>query len=342
MKSRWVALFIAAGLAAVLACVALYSLQSPYRGFADDVFLQFPKGSGTRTMAQKLAEAGVVRYAWQFWLARSIHPRTRLQAGEYRFDRAASVNDVFSRLGRGDVFYFSFTVPEGSNMFDIARLVESEGIMSGQDFLQAAEDPALVHEMIRDIAPSAMTLEGFLFPSTYRVGHSTTPAALCQMMTGQFRKEWKKLMPDAGADGLKTVTMASMIEKETGVPEERPVVASVFQNRLRIGMTLDCDPTVIYAALLDERYRGVIHRSDLDNKHPYNTYRHAGLPPGPIANPGASALEAALHPAETGFLYFVANPGGAGHVFSANLAAHEKAVQSYRHATQRKLARKAR
>jgi UPF0755 protein len=322
------AVFIAAGLAGG----ALYSLESPYRGFEDQVFLQFPKGSGTRAIAQKLADAGVVRYAWQFWLARATHPRAKLQAGEYRFDQAASASELFSRLGRGDVFYFSFTVPEGSNMFDIARLVESEKIMPAKDFLQAAEDP----EMIHDVAPGAKTLEGFLFPSTYRLTHLTTPAALCQMMTAQFRKEWKKLMPDPAADTLKVVTLASMIEKETGIAAERPKVASVFENRLRIGMTLDCDPTVIYAALLDERYGGVIHRSDLDNKHPYNTYRHAGLPPGPIANPGASSLAAAMHPAETEFLYFVANPGGGGHVFSSNLAAHEKAVQSYRNANQRK------
>jgi UPF0755 protein len=333
LKSRWLAVLIAAGLAGG----ALYSLESPYRGFEDEVFLQFPKGSGTRAMAQKLADAGVVRYAWQVWLARAIHPRTKLQAGEYRFDQAASVDDVFSRLGRGDVFYFSLTVPEGSNMFDIARLVESEKIMPAKDFLQAAEDPALV----QDIAPGAKTLEGFLFPSTYRLTHLTTPAALCQMMTAQFRKEWKKLMPDPAADDLKTVTLASMIEKETGIAAERPKIASVFENRLRIGMTLDCDPTVIYAALLEERYGGVIHRSDLDNKHPYNTYRHAGLPPGPIANPGASSLAAALHPAETGFLYFVANPGGGGHVFSSDLAAHNKAVGNYRHA-QSKSAHKAR
>jgi UPF0755 protein len=319
-------------LAAGLAAAAVYSLQSPYRGFENELFLQFPKGSGTRAIAQKLADAGVVRYAWQFWLARAIHPRTTLQAGEYKFERAASVNDVFSRLGRGDVFYFSFTVPEGSNMFDIARLLESEGIMSGQNFLRAAEDPAPIH----DIAPHAPTLEGFLFPSTYRVGHFITPAALCQMMTGQFRKEWTKLMThlrpaDELSDVQKTVTLASMIEKETGVAAERPTVASVFQNRLRMGMALECDPTVIYAALLEDRYRGVIHRSDLDNKHPYNTYQHAGLPPGPIANPGANSLAAALDPADTDFLYFVAKPGGDGHVFSSNLAAHEKAVQSYRH-----------
>lgn len=312
MKSR----LVIAILAVALAGGALYSLQSPYRGFENEVFLQFPKGSGTRAIAGKLADAGIIRFAWQFWIARATHPRARLQAGEYRFDRAASVIDVFDRLGRGDVFYFSFTVPEGSNMFDIAKLLESEGIMSGQDFLKAAR-----------------TLEGFLFPSTYRVGHFTTPAELCQMMTAQFQKEWKKLMPEPGTDVLKTVTLASMIEKETGIASERPKVASVFQNRLKIGMTLDCDPTVIYAALLEDRYRGAIYRSDLDNQHPYNTYRHTGLPPGPIANPGAGSLAAALHPAETGFLYFVANPDGGGHVFSSSLAAHEKAVKTYRHAS---------
>jgi UPF0755 protein len=321
LRSRWaIALLCAAGLGGA----ALYSLQSPYKGFEGELFLQFPKGSGTRAIAEKLADAGVVRYAWQFWLVRAMHSHVTLQAGEYKFDHAASVTDVFHRLGRGDVFYFSFTVPEGSNMFDIARLLETEGIMSGQDFLKAAQ-----------------SLEGFLFPSTYRVSHFTTPAALCQMMTAQFHKEWAKLMPDPATDMVKTVTLASMIEKETGFPAERPTVASVFENRLRIGMALDCDPTVIYAALLDDRYRGVIHRSDLDNGNPYNTYRHAGLPPGPIANPGASSLAAALHPAQTDYLYFVAKPDGGGHVFTSNLAAHNKAVGSYRHA-QTKSAHKAR
>jgi UPF0755 protein len=337
LRARWVALLLAAGLAAG----ALYSLQSPYRGFAGELFLQVPKGSGTRVIARQLADAGVVRYPWQFWLTRAIHPRATLQAGEYRFDRAASVADVFSRLGRGDVYYFSFTVPEGSNMFDIARTLESDGIMSGQDFLRAAADPGPIH----DLAPSAQTLEGFLFPSTYHVSHSTTPAALCQMMTAQFRKEWKKLNPDGTADVQKTVTMASLIEKETGLATERALVASVFQNRLRIGMALDCDPTVIYAALLEDRYRGAIHRSDLDRKHPYNTYQHAGLPPGPISNPGANSLAAALDPAQSEYLYFVAKPEGGGHVFTSTLAAHGKAVQSYRHGPQRKdakVARKAR
>lgn len=328
---RRLALLCAAGLAAF----ALYSLYSPYRGFEGDRFLDFPKGSGTVAIGQKLEDEGVVRYAWQFWLARAIHPRAKVQAGEYRFDRAASVAEVFNRLARGDVYYFSFTVPEGSNMFDIARLAESEGVMPAQDFLRAAADAS----PIRDLAPRAKTLEGFLFPSTYRLTHATTPTALIQMMTGQFRKEWKRLSAGKNADLEKTVTLASLVEKETGNPTERPLVASVFENRLRIGMPLDCDPTVIYAALLENRYRGEIHRSDLDRKHPYNTYQHAGLPPGPIANPGESSLAAALKPAETNYLYFVAKPDGGGHVFTSNLAAHGKAVKSYRNA---KSARKTR
>lgn len=307
---RWGALVCAVVLAG-----ALYTLLSPYRGFEKELFLQVQKGSGTRGIAQQLADAGVIRYSWEFLLARALHPRATLQAGEYRFAEAASVAQVFLRLARGDVYYFNFTVPEGSNMFDIAGLLESEGIMPAEDFLRAARN-----------------LEGFLFPSTYRLSHSTTPASLCQMMTAQFQKEWKKLMPDPAADVVKVVTLASLVEKETGVAAERPIVAGVFQNRLRIGMALDCDPTVIYAALLENRYRGAIHRSDLDSKHPYNTYQHTGLPPGPIANPGTSSLAAALHPAQTTYLYFVAKPGGEGHVFSSNLAAHDKAVGNYRHA----------
>jgi len=310
LKKR-IALLLVAGIAAG----ALYTFLSPYRGFENPKFVVFQKGSGTRAMAQELADAGVIRNGWSFLAVRALHPRAVLQAGEYRFDHAASVSEVFSRLSHGDVFYFNFTVPEGSNMFDIARLLESEGIMPGEDFLQAAK-----------------TSEGFLFPSTYRLTHSTTAAALTQTMTAQFQKEWKKLMPDPGTDVVKVVTLASLIEKETGLPGERPLVAGVFENRLKIGMPLGCDPTVIYAALLQNRYNGVIHRSDLDSKHPYNTYQHTGLPPGPIANPGVSSLAAALHPSETKYLYFVAKPGGEGHVFSSNLAAHDKAVGNYRHA----------
>src|SRR5260370_3738613 len=208
--------------------------------------------------------------------------------------------------------------------------------MSAEDFLKAAGDPA----PIVDLAPKARTLEGFLFPSTYRLSHTTTAVQLCKTMTEQFRREWSKVtggkLAAKNADPQRTVTLASLVEKETAAPDERPLIASVFTNRLAKNMRLECDPTTIYAALLDKRYRGVIHRSDLASTNPYNTYQNAGLPPGPIANPGGQALAAALDPAETDYLYFVAKPAGGSHQVSANMAEHEKAVTAYRHAAQRK------
>jgi UPF0755 protein len=154
-------------------------------------------------------------------------------------------------------------------------------------------------------------------------------------MTSQFRKEWRRLIEKTAGQGnpaevQATVTLASMVEKETSVPQERALVAGVFANRLEKGMKLDCDPTTIYAALLDNRYRKTIHKSDLASQNPYNTYQHAGLPPGPIANPGAAALEAALAPVKTDYLYFVAKADGTGHNFSSTLAGHERATQAYR------------
>jgi UPF0755 protein len=286
---------------------------------------------GSAGIAAALKRAGVIRYSWAFLLERVLRPSAKLQAGEYRFAEAASAGEVFGRIARGDIYYFEFTVPEGSNMFDIARSLEEKGVMTSAEFLEAAFDPA----PIQDLAPQAQSLEGFLFPSTYRLSHGTSAAQLAKMMTDQFRKEWARLsVAESGAQ--KIATLASLIEKETGVAEERPLVASVFTNRLAKGMRLECDPTTIYAALLDNRYRGKIHRSDLASANPYNTYQNAGLPPGPIANPGAAAIRAALAPAQTKFLYFVAKPSGGSHQFSETLAEHQKAVQAYRHAAQHK------
>jgi UPF0755 protein len=321
-------------LAAILGAALWMSLQLPYRNFAAETFVKFDRGSGTIAMARALEQEGVIRYAWFFWIERALHPSARLTAGEYKFQDAASVSAVFGRIAHGDVYYFEFTVPEGSNIFDIARLAEASGTMPAQDFLTAAENPM----SIRDLDPKAETLEGYLFPATYRLSHSTTAAELCQLMTTQFRRQWKKLLTGKSAalsaDPHRAVTLASMVEKETALAGERPLIAGVFVNRLKLGMRLECDPTTIYAALLDGRYRGTIHRSDLESKNRYNTYRNAGLPPGPIANPGAEALAAALHPAQTDFLYFVAKPSGGGHQFSTTLAEHDNAVRAYRHATQ--------
>jgi UPF0755 protein len=317
-------------LAAAAGGAALYAVRQPYRGFQGELFLQVARGTTTRELARQLAAAGVVRHEWLFLAMRALRPQATLQAGEYRFSEPASAADVFGRLERGDIFYFDITIPEGSNIWEIARILEEQGVMGEADFLAAAADPA----PIRDLDPDAQSLEGYLFPSTYRLSHSTTARELVGMMVEEFRKQWRTLQekPDgAGARPLReTVTLASLVEKETGSAEERALVAGVFANRLRIGMRLACDPTVIYAALLSGKYRGAIHQSDLDRDHPYNTYRRAGLPPGPIANPGAAALAAAAHPAQTEYLYFVARPGGGGHVFSKTGAAHQRAVRDYR------------
>jgi UPF0755 protein len=302
-----------------------WRLTRPYQAFGTETFVEFPRGSGSRALADALAQAGVVRSRWDFLLARALAPTRVLRAGEYRFTQPASPLQVFSRIARGDSFYYTLVVPEGKNMFDIAAAAANLGLFDAPKFLDAARDPSL----IRDLDPAAPTLEGYLFPSTYHVGRHTTPAALCRMMTARFRGAWGSL--DGAAPVHRTVTLASLVEKESKLPDERPRVAAVFTNRLRLGMTLDCDPSTIYAALVEQRYRGTIHRSDLDSGNPYNTYRHAGLPPGPIANPGLDAIRAVLAPADTDALYFVLRPGGSGaHQFSSNMTAHQAAVAVYR------------
>lgn len=330
MKKFIALIFALTGLAAAL-------LVTPYQGFRAETYVDIPHGTGTAGIARELARDGVIRYEWELWLARLLRPSAKLQAGEYRFAKAASALDVFNRIARGDIYFFAFTVPEGSNIFDIGSLLQEQEVMPAEEFLTAAEDPAL----IRDLAPKARTLEGYLFPSTYRLSHKTTAAQLSKMMTDEFRKEWAKVSAGKDADVRSTVTLASLVEKETAAADERPLVASVFRNRLAQGMRLQCDPTTIYAALLENRYRGTIHKSDLVSANPYNTYENAGLPPGPIANPGAQSLAAALEPADTPFLYFVAKPAGGGHQFSATMAQHEKAViayrQAFKHAGQRKV-----
>lgn len=324
-KLRWGTWVLTAGI--LMAGVSVASLFQPYAGFDREAVLDFPRGTGSRAMGKQLAQAGVVRYSWQFLLIRVMRPTARLQAGEYRFDKAASPWEVFRRIVRGDVVFHELVIPEGYNIFEIAETVEAAKIMPASLFLKAARNPSLV----ADLAPQARTLEGYLFPSTYHVPKKATAEQLCKQMTDQFRRVWRELDPPEGTSVHAVVTLASMVEKETGIEAERPLVASVYANRLKLGMKLDCDPTAVYAAILEGRYRGVILKSDLERDHPYNTYKVAGLPPGPIANPGRTSLAAALRPAGTKFLYFVAKPDGSGeHVFSADIAAHNRAVAQYR------------
>jgi UPF0755 protein len=321
-------LALALGAAVLCAILAARWYLTPYRGFQTQTFVEIEHGTSSTTIAEQLEGAGVVRSRWAFLLVRALHPQAHLQAGEYRFGSPQTVFQVFEKIRRGDIFYEEITIPEGSNIFDIAELLRNSDTVKPGSFLEAAADP----QSIRDLDKAAPSLEGYLFPSTYRVTHKTTAKQLCRMMTDEFRKEWRALGGDRQSARIhEIVILASLVEKESAARDERPKIASVFLNRLRLGMPLQCDPTTVYAALLENRYRGTIHRSDLASASPYNTYSHAGLPPGPIANPGSLSLKAALFPAESNLLYFVAKPDASGsHVFSSSLAEHEKAVAQYR------------
>lgn len=330
-RKRPLAFFAIVLAVAAVAVIAGYWLFGPYRGFGSPTFIEIAHGTPSRAIARDLEVHRVVRSRWAFLAVRALHPGARLQAGEYRFAAAETPWDVFEKIRRGEVFYQDFTVPEGSNIFEIADLLghlqHLEGV-TGRQFLADVPDA----DGIRTLDPLAPNLEGYLFPSTYRVTHTTSAKGLARMMTGEFRRVWASLGgPADGAATHRVVTIASMVEKETAIPAERPLIASVFYNRLKLGMPLQCDPTTVYAALLQHAYTGTISKADLASKNPYNTYTHAGLPPGPICNPGRASLEAALHPAQTDYLYFVARADGSGrHTFSTTLSAHLKAVLAYR------------
>jgi UPF0755 protein len=267
---RKLALFILF-LIVVAGGVLYFSLATPYADYNKETFVVIPPRTGTREIARMLQKAGVIRSEWQFLIARALGRGSVLQAGEYRFDRAMTPWEVFHKIARGDVFYYELRVPEGSNMFDIAAALEKLGLMKQEAFLAVARNPAMIH----DLAPAAPSLEGYLFPSTYRLVRSTTPQQIAREMTSQFRKVWDDVGRGA-TDVNRIVTLASLVEKETAIPSERPAVASVYINRLERNMKLDCDPTTIYAALLEGRYRGTIYRSDLESTHPYNTDRNPG------------------------------------------------------------------
>jgi peptidoglycan lytic transglycosylase G len=315
------------------AVFAGYWYFAPYQGFGTETFLEIEHGMSSRQIASLLQRQGVVRSRWAFLLLRMLHPNAPLQAGEYRFGSPQTPWQVFQEIQKGQTFYEELTIPEGSNIFDIAGILDHSDTVKGSDFLKAAADPAL----IKDLDSLAPNLEGYLFPSTYRVTHHTTAGQLCQTMSLDFRKQWAALGGTAQSPDIhRIVTIASLVEKETAIPQERPIVAAVFYNRLSANMPLQCDPTTVYAALLEKHYKGVIHKSDLASANPYNTYAHPGLPPGPIANPGVSSLSAALHPAKVPYLYFVANPDGSGtHRFSATLEEHERNVLAYRQSLHR-------
>ena len=285
-------------------------------------------GYSTRRIAAELKKAGVIRSAVAFRLWRGLHPKRSLKAGEYRFENAASFPQVYDRIARGDIYFHVVTIPEGYTMFDVAKAMEDAGLGSAADFLHVAQTQT---QLISDLAPQATSLEGYLFPNTYEFTRTQSMPEMVAMMVHQFRQVAQQIGLTSGlnSDVPKVVIMASIVEKETASPEERPRVAGVYYNRLAQKMALDADPSVIYAELLDGTYRGSLHHADMAVNSPYNTYRFPGLPPGPIGNPGRSSLEAALHPDPTDFLYFVSD-GNGRHRFARSLEEHNRNVAAYR------------
>lgn len=313
---------------------------------AGQTFVMLRPGYSTRRIASELKSAGVIRSEEAFILWHDLHRRRSLKAGEYLFDKPSNIIDLQKRLRRGDVYFHTVVVPEGFTMFDIARAIEAAGLGPAQDFLKVAQSDT---GLIADIAPAAPSLEGYLFPDTYEFSRMQTMHEMAAAMVKQFRQvahqigllqtpESLATAPDptaAPADLGPTVIMASIIEKETSVAEERPLVSSVYWNRLAKNIALDADPSIIYAELLVGTYTGALHHDDMHFDSPYNTYRHAGIPPGPIANPGKSSLEAAMHPAQSDYYYFVADAQG-HHRFARTIEEHNNNVAAYRRAVRGK------
>lgn len=302
-----------------------YGLLLPV-SLAGQKFVLLRPGYSTRRIARELKNAGVIRSTGAFVLWHEVHRKPSLKAGEYLFEHEANVVDVHRRLARGDVYVHTVVIPEGFNMFEIAQAIEDSGLGKAADFLKVAtRDTAL----ISDIAPQATSLEGYLFPNTYNFTRTQSMHDMAAAMVKQFRE----VASEIGLAGKvqQTVTLASIIEKETAVADERAEVGSVYENRLASGIPLQADPSVIYAEMLRGTYGGALHHSDMQFDSAYNTYRHAGLPPGPIANPGKSSLEAALHPAQTKFYYFVSD-GNGHHRFAETLEAHNRNVAALRRA----------
>lgn len=305
-------------------------LTSPHRGFTEaEVFVDLPPGTGVSTIAARLADAGVVTDPWTFRLAARLSgEERRLQAGEYRFAEPATPFEVVDRLARGDVFSRAVTFREGLTIREMADLFERNGLGTAAAFERAAS----ASDRARPFDPDARTLEGYLFPDTYPLARRVDPDDLVRLMVEGFLRAFDAdARAKAAAMNLsvrEVVTLASLVEKETAVAAERPLVAAVYRNRLRRNMPLQCDPTVIYALMQAGRWNGNLTRADLRFDSRYNTYRYPGLPPGPIASPGRASLQAAVDPADVPYLYFVSRNDGS-HVFATTLAEHNRNVATW-------------
>lgn len=331
-RPRWLwlralgGLLLLGGLAsASLAGAVLWSLQ-PADPEAAPVRFDVPAGSTLRSVAEQLEAAGVIRSALAMrGLARFQGSAGRLHAGEYELSPAWSARRVLEQMVEGRVVTYPVTLPEGIAATEIAARLEQAGLVTAEDFLAVARDP----DVAAAFGVEGATLEGYLFPDTYQLPRGLTPRQIAKLLVDEFHRYWRELEPAARARGMsmrEVVTLASIVEKETGVADERPLVASVFHNRLHRGMRLESDPTTIYGI---PDFDGNLRRVHLeDESNAWNTYRIAGLPPTPIASPGAASLRAVLEPAESDYLFFVSRNDGS-HVFARSYREHVNNVNHY-------------
>jgi len=322
-----VAIVVGAGLYGVY---ILSRIQQPYKGFAgSEQLVDIPAGATAAEIRRRLVDAGVVSDAFTFRLALVWTGQSRsLEAGEYRFDRPMGAIDVVEKIARGDVYARPITFPEGLTIREMATIYQSRGFGRAGDFTSAARDTSL----IEDLDPVAEDLEGYLFPETYALPRGLAASRLIAMMVDRFRATYTELEAKVGGGSAVSlrdlVSLASLVEKETAKAEERPLVSAVYWNRMRLKMPMQADPTIVYALVKAGTYDGNIRKADLSVDSPYNTYKYAGLPPGPIASPGRAALEAALSPADVPYLYFVSRNDGS-HAFADTLARHNANVHEY-------------
>ncbi len=327
----WMALGI--GIALILLAPLFWlqiRIREPFKGFLEpEVRVIVNSGATVNEIGRLLEREGVIASARLFRIYVLLnHLSTRLQAGEYQFSEVASLEEVVDTIVAGHVHYHRVTIPEGLEIPLIASIFAEAGFGTVSQLLTAMNDISA----ISDLDPLAEDLEGYLFPDTYFLTSGMTERKIVFLMLENFRQFWtpekQQRAKDLNMTLREIVTLASLIEKETALEGERPLVSAVFHNRLRKNMKLACDPTVIYAVKRVKQYDGVINLSDLGLDSPYNTYLYPGLPPGPIANPGRMALEAALYPADSDYLYFVSRNDGS-HFFSVHYQDHAQAVRRY-------------
>ena len=324
------ALLLLAQAAAFFAAVwVIRGLYAPLRFRTDQVLFEVPKGIGVGAVAARLKNEGLIDRTGPFLTAyRLFYAPRGIKAGEYGWKAPLTVKRALLDMVEGHVRLRSFTVPEGLTARETAALVDAQGLWKAPAFLAAAREAGLV----ADLDPKARNLEGYLFPETYFYPKGTEAEDIVEAMVERFRSVWNEgsqaRIRRLGMTAREAVTLASLIEKETSLAAEKRLVSAVFHNRLRIGMKLDCDPTIIYALKEEGRFTGNLRRRDLEAPDPYNTYLRPGLPPGPICNPGRASIEAAVDPADVPFLYFVSRNDGS-HIFSASFRDHQNAVRKY-------------